>query len=89
MPIEVPCLSSPTQQLRTQLSESVSAIENAGVPADRGLAPLRFSNRRRAMDGPIAMSGPQFRKVFTLHGPLEDLPGLAAAYIDAMFAHYP
>ena len=30
---------------------------------------------------------PAFRKVFTLHGPVEDLPGLVAAYIDAIFAH--
>jgi hypothetical protein len=34
----------------------------------------------------LAMTGPRFRKVLTLHGPAEDLPGLVSAYIDAMLA---
>jgi hypothetical protein len=34
----------------------------------------------------LAISGPRFRKVFTLHGPAEDLPGLVTAYVDAILA---
>ncbi|MEX2661420.1 MAG: hypothetical protein WD227_05795 [Vicinamibacterales bacterium] len=34
----------------------------------------------------LAISGPRFRKVFTLHGPLDDLPGLVSAHIDAILA---
>jgi hypothetical protein len=34
----------------------------------------------------LAISGPRFRKIFTLHGPLDDLPGLVSAYIDAILA---
>ena len=34
----------------------------------------------------LAMSGPRFRKVFTLYGPLDDLPGLVSAHMDAILA---
>ena len=34
----------------------------------------------------LAISGPRFRKIFTLNGPVDDLPGLVSAYIDAIFA---
>ena len=37
--------------------------------------------------GELALSGPRFRKVLTLHGPLEDLPGLVSAYVDALLAN--
>jgi hypothetical protein len=32
----------------------------------------------------LAISGPRFRKVFTLYGPAEDLPGLVSAYVEAI-----
>jgi len=35
----------------------------------------------------LAISGPRFRKVLTLHGPLDDLPGLVTAYVDAVLAN--
>jgi hypothetical protein len=34
----------------------------------------------------LAISGPRFRKVFTLYGPVDDLPGLVTAYMDAILA---
>ena len=34
----------------------------------------------------LAISGPRFRKVFTLYGPADDLPGLVTAYVDAILA---
>ncbi len=34
----------------------------------------------------MAITGPRFRKCFTLHGPDEDLPGLLAAYMEAILA---
>ncbi len=44
--------------------------------------------RSQAGDGwDMAISGPRFRKVFTLRGPLEDLPGLVTAYVDAVLAN--
>jgi hypothetical protein len=32
----------------------------------------------------LAISGPGFRKVMTLYGPQDDLPGLVTAYVDAV-----
>jgi len=34
----------------------------------------------------LAIAGPRFRKVLTLHGPADDLPGLVSAYVDAVLA---
>ena len=34
----------------------------------------------------LAITGPRFRKVFTLYGPLDDLPGLVSAHVDAILA---
>ena len=61
----------------------------AHVPVP-GVDPVQLAALFKSQEGDgwdLAMSGPRFRKVFTLHGPLEDLPGLVAAYIDAIFAH--
>jgi hypothetical protein len=86
MSVSVVCPQLADQKLRVQLSESVSAIVKRWRPS--------FENWRLSLfksqggDGwDLAMSGPRFRKIFTLHGPIEDLPGLVAAYIDAIFAH--
>jgi hypothetical protein len=35
----------------------------------------------------LAISGPRFRKIMTLYGPMEDLPGLVTAYVDAVLAN--
>jgi len=35
----------------------------------------------------LAIRGPRFRKVLTLYGPLDDLPGLVTAYVDAVLAN--
>ena len=44
--------------------------------------------RSQSGDGwDLAISGPRFKKVFTLHGPADDLPGLVTAYIDAVLAN--
>jgi len=44
--------------------------------------------RAGSIDGwDLAISGPRFRKVFTLHGPLDDLPGLVTAYVDAVLGN--
>jgi hypothetical protein len=86
MAVSVMCPQLADQKLRTQLSESVSAIVKRWRPSFENWRLSLFKSQ--AGDGwDLAMSGPRFRKVFTLHGPVEDLPGLVAAYIDAIFAH--
>ena len=86
MSVSVMCPQLADQKLRTQLSESVSVIVKRWRPSFENWRLSLFKSQ--AGDGwDLAMSGPRFRKVFTLHGPIEDLPGLVAAYIDAIFAH--
>lgn len=34
----------------------------------------------------LAISGPRYRKIFTLYGPADDLPGLVSAYVEALLA---
>jgi hypothetical protein len=34
----------------------------------------------------LAIRGPRFRRIFTLYGPIDDLPGLVTAYVDAVLA---
>ena len=86
MSVSVVCPQLADQRLRTQLCDAVSVIVKRWRPSFENWRLSLF--RSQAGDGwDLAMSGPRFRKVFTLHGPLEDLPGLVAAYIDAIFAH--
>ncbi len=86
MSVSVVCPQLADQKLRTQLSEAVSTIVKRWRPSFESWRLSLF--RSQSGDGwDLAMSGPRFRKVFTLHGPAEDLPGLVAAYIDAIFAH--
>lgn len=86
MSVSLTCPQLADQTLRTQLTESVSVIVRRWRPSFENWRLSLFKSQ--AGDGwDLAMSGPRFRKVFTLHGPVEDLPGLVAAYIDAIFAH--
>jgi hypothetical protein len=86
MSVSVVCPQLADQKLRAQLLESVSTIVKHWRPSFENWRLSLFKSQ--AGDGwDLAMSGPRFRKVFTLHGPLDDLPGLVAAYIDAIFAH--
>ena len=86
MSVSVVCPQVDDQKLRAQLSDAVSAIVKRWRPSFENWHLSLF--RSQGGDGwDLAMSGPRFRKVFTLHGPVEDLPGLVAAYIDAIFAH--
>lgn len=44
--------------------------------------------RSQAGDGwDLAIRGPRFRRILTLYGPIEDLPGLVTAYVDAVLAN--
>lgn len=85
MSVSVACPQLADQGLRTQLSDAVSAIIKRWRPPFENWRLSLFKSQ--SGDGwDLAMSGPRFRKVLTLHGPAEDLPGLVAAYLDAILA---
>ena len=71
--------------LRTQLTEAAQSVVKRWRPAFENWRLSLFKSQSGA-GWDLAMSGPRFRKVFTLHGPADDLPGLVSAYIDAILA---
>jgi hypothetical protein len=71
--------------LRTQLTDAVQSVVKRWRPSFES---WRFSlfKSQSGQGWDLAISGPRFRKVFTLYGPVDDLPGLVTAYIDAILA---
>lgn len=71
--------------LRSQLHEAVRDVVRRWRPSfERWRLSLFRSQSGSGWD--LAISGPRFRKVFTLYGPCDDLPGLVTAYVDAILA---
>ena len=71
--------------LRSQLHEAVRDVVRRWRPSfERWRLSLFRSQSGSGWD--LAISGPRFRKVFTLYGPSDDLPGLVTAYVDAILA---
>jgi len=71
--------------LRTQLTEAVQSVVKRWRPAFENWRLSLFKSQSGA-GWDLAISGPRFRKIFTLHGPVDDLPGLVSAYMDAILA---
>jgi hypothetical protein len=71
--------------LRAQLSDAVTSVVKRWRPSFEAWRLALFKSQ--SGDGwDLAISGPRFRTVFTLHGPADDLPGLVSAYVDAILA---
>lgn len=86
MPVSVLCPQVLDASARTQLHRSVEAAIRRWRPSFEKWQLSLF--RSQSGDGwDLAIRGPRFRKVFTLHGPLDDLPGLVTAYVDAVLAN--
>jgi hypothetical protein len=85
MPVTISCPQLGDATLRTQLTHAVRHVIRRWRPSyeNRRLAIFR-SQSGQGWD--LAISGPRFRKVFTLYGPVDDLPGLVTAYVDAILA---
>jgi hypothetical protein len=80
--ITAPQLGEP---LRAQLLIAVRDVVRRWRPSfERWRLSLFRSQSGSGWD--LAISGPRFRKVFTLYGPCDDLPGLVTAYVDAILA---
>lgn len=86
MPVTISCPQLGDALVRSQLSAAVrSTIKRCRPSFESWRFSLFRSQSGSGWD--LAISGPRFRKVFTLHGPADDLPGLVSAYLEAMLPH--
>ncbi len=85
MMVSISCPQLSDAALRTQLTNAVRSVVKRWRPSfERWRLSLFKSQSGDGWD--LAISGPRFRKVLTLHGPADDLPGLVSAYIDAILS---
>ena len=86
MPVSVLCPQLLDAAARARLRKSVDEAVRRWRP---GFEKWRLSLfRSQSGDGwDLAISGPRFRRVLSLNGPVEDLPGLVTAYVDAMLGN--
>jgi hypothetical protein len=83
MAVSISCPQVADAALRTRLYDAVDEVVRRFRPSFEAWRLSLF----RSQDGKgwdLAMSGPRFRKVFTLYGPADDLPGLVKAYVEAI-----
>lgn len=86
MPVTINCPQLGDRALRSQLCDAIrSAIKRCRPSFEQWRFALFRSQSGNGWD--LAISGPRFRKVFTLYGPADDLPGLVSAYIEAILPH--
>lgn len=83
MPVTVACPQLGDAALRTQLYDAVSTAVRRWRPSFE-LWKLSLFRSQSGSGWDLAITGPRFRKVFTLYGPVDDLPGLVTAYVDAI-----
>ena len=86
MPVSVVCPQLLDAASRARLHESVAATVRRWRPGFEKW-PLSLFRSQSGDGWDLAISGPRFRKVLTLNGPQEDLPGLVTAYVDAVLAN--
>ena len=83
MPVTIACPQLGDAALRTQLVHAVGTVVRRWRPSFE-LWKLSLFRSQSGSGWDLAISGPRFRKVFTLYGPADDLPGLVTAYVDAI-----
>ena len=85
MAVSIRCPQLVDAALRSQLAEAVQSAVKRWRPSFESWR-LSLFRSQSGQGWDLAISGPRFRKVFTLHGPVDDLPGLVTAYMDAILA---
>jgi hypothetical protein len=86
MPISVICPQLTDASVRSRLRNAVESAIRRWRPSFEKWQLTIF--RSQGGDGwDLAISGPRFRRILTLYGPIEDLPGLVTAYVDAVLAN--
>ena len=83
MPVTISCPQLCDAALRSELAAAVrTTIKKLRPSFERWRLAIFRSQSGSGWD--LAISGPRFRKVFTLYGPLDDLPGLVTAHVEAI-----
>jgi hypothetical protein len=85
MPVTIVCPQVLDAAARAHLIDSVRATIKRWRPSFENWK-LAVFRSQSGQGWDLAISGPRFRKVFTLYGPLDDLPGLVCAHVDAILA---
>ena len=86
MPVTITCPQLADPAVQSQLASAVRAVIKRWRPSFE-LWKLSIFRSQSGKGWDLAISGPRFRKVFTLYGPADDLPGLVSAYVDAIITH--
>jgi hypothetical protein len=86
MPVSLLCPQLADPSLRLQLFMAArDAIRKWRPGFEKWQLTLFRSQSGEGWD--LAISGPRFRRILTLNGPLDDLPGLVTAYVDAVLSN--
>ena len=85
MPVTIACPQLADPAVQSQLTTAVRTAIKRWRPSFE-LWKLSIFRSQSGKGWDLAISGPRFRKVFTLYGPVDDLPGLVTAYVDAILA---
>lgn len=88
MPVTVTCPQVSDATLRTQLAEAVRNVVKRWRPSFESWR-LSVFRSQSGQGWDLAISGPRFRRVFTLYGPADDLPDLVSAYVEAIMSDVP
>lgn len=86
MSVTVTCPQVGDAALRTRLHDAVREVVRRFRPSFESWR-LSLFQSQSGSGWDLAISGPRFRKVFTLYGPADDLPGLVSAYVEAILSH--
>jgi hypothetical protein len=86
MPVTISCPQLRDAAVRSQLAVAVRATIKRLRPSFENWRIAIFKSQS-GNGWDLAISGPRFRKVFTLYGPADDLPGLVNAYVEAILGH--
>lgn len=85
MPVTINCPQLGDAAVRSQLADAVRDTVKRLRPSFESWR-LAIFKSQSGKGWDLAISGPRFRKVFTLYGPVDDLPGLVTAYVEAILA---
>ena len=85
MPVTISCPQCANPETRAKLGENLRAAVKRWRPSFESWKIAIFKSQS-GTGWDLAITGPRFRKVFTLYGPSDDLPGLVSAHVDAILA---